>query len=296
MKKLSLLLLLVGMTGLAQIKGNKTIVTKTIDVENIENININLYAKISIDQTAEESLTITADENLFENIRKEVVNGTLYLDQINWVSTSQDIIIKIGAPNLRRVEQGTHDETRITVNNEFLNVMAPIGMVKIRGNTNELRLSAETATIDASKTEAREVYVNLWSYGTMLVNPSEKLSGEVSNDGKLFYINKPHKLNINVKKDGKVLAFEDKDQLQIPEAKYISFKIKNNSNNRHDFYVVGPKQDGSKFSYGFPMMPYTKRHENWTIGTKVFKVNTLGIKKLLVTISAEDEGETVDLF
>jgi hypothetical protein len=44
------------------------------------------------------------------------------------------------------------------------------------------------------------------------------------------------------------------------------------------------------------MIPFTKRHENWTIGTKIYKVNRLGLKKLLVEIKAEDEGVVVDLF
>ncbi len=70
------------MTSLAQIKGNKTITTKQIDVEKIENIKINLYAEIAIDQTIAEVLSITTDENLFQHIRSEVVDGTLYLDQI----------------------------------------------------------------------------------------------------------------------------------------------------------------------------------------------------------------------
>lgn len=82
MKKITLLLLFVGMTSLAQIKGNKTITTKQIDVEKIENIKINLYAEIAIDQTIAEVLSITTDENLFQHIRSEVVDGTLYLDQI----------------------------------------------------------------------------------------------------------------------------------------------------------------------------------------------------------------------
>lgn len=78
--------------------------------------------------------------------------------------------------------------------------------------------------------------------------------------------------------------------------KFIKFRIKNNSNNRNHFYVVGPKPDGSKFSYGFPMMPNSKRNENWSIGTKVYKVNGLGFKKLLIKIKKEDEGKTINLF
>jgi len=113
MNKLALVLFLVGMTGFAQIKGNKNIETRTFEIQNVENIKINFYAKVTIDQNAPEGMTISTDSNLFDHIDKETVDNTLYLDQKKWISPSQDAIITIGAPNLKRVETGTHDLTKI---------------------------------------------------------------------------------------------------------------------------------------------------------------------------------------
>ena len=44
------------------------------------------------------------------------------------------------------------------------------------------------------------------------------------------------------------------------------------------------------------MMPNATRKENWTIGTKTYKVNGLGLRKLLVIIKKEDANTTVKLF
>jgi hypothetical protein len=99
-----------------------------------------------------------------------------------------------------------------------------------------------------------------------------------------------------LKNGGKIIALSEVETLKNPDAKFIKFRIKNNSFNRNHFYVVGPKPDGSKFSYGFPMMPNSKRKENWSVGTKVYKVSALGFKKLLVKIKKEDEGRIIDLF
>ena len=44
------------------------------------------------------------------------------------------------------------------------------------------------------------------------------------------------------------------------------------------------------------MMPFSTRKENWSVGTKVYKVNKLGLRKLLVKIKPEDAGKTVKLF
>ncbi|NRB60371.1 MAG: DUF2807 domain-containing protein [Winogradskyella sp.] len=297
MKKLTVLLLFVGMTSLAQVKGNKNIVTQSFDVTTIEEIKINLYAKVTIDQSAKESLTITADENLIKLIDKGITDGTLHLDQKEWISPSQNIIITIGAPNLKRLETGTHDDTKvINLNNEYLKVLAPIGNVYLEGKTKELRIAAELATVDASKLSAEKAFVNLWKWGKVKVNPISSLWADVSNDGKLIYINKPSKYNVKTKKGGKVFSLSESENIKNPEAKFIKFKIRNNSKNRNQFYVVGPKPDGSKFSYGFPMMPNATRKENWSIGTKVYKVNTLGFKKLLIEITADDEDKIVSLF
>ena len=297
MKKLSILLLLVTNFAFGQVKGNKTIVTKSYEVSTIQDIKINLYAKITIDQSAEESLTITADENLLDLIDREIVDGQLHLDQKEWISPSQSIIITIGAPNLRRVETGTQDLTKIVnLNNDYLQIMAPIGNVVVEGKTKELRIGAELAKVNALKTEAEKVFVNLWSWGNVKVNPTKSLWAEVSNDGKLFYESKPESFKVTEKKGGQVLGIAEQDNIKNPDAVFIKFRIKNNSTNRNNFYVVGPKPDGSKFSYGFPMMPNAKRKENWSVGTKVYKVNSLGFRKLLITIKKEDEGTIVELF
>lgn len=297
MKTIQYFIFIIGFTCLGQIKGNSIIETRSFPITGIETVKSNLYAKITIDNTAEESLSITADTNLFEHIGKTVENGTLHIDQLKWISPSQNIIIKIGAPNLKRLEQGTHDMTQIiNLNNDYLQVMAPIGNIKINGKTKELRLGAELATIDASKVLADNVYVNLWSHGKIMINPQNSLSAKVTDSGRLVYINKPKVFDVKTKRDGKVLSIEAEMDLGQTKPEYINFRIKNNSSNRHQFYVVGPKSDGSKFSYGFPMMPNAKRKENWTVGTKVYKVNRLGFRKLLIKITKEDEGETVNLF
>ncbi|WP_299436141.1 DUF2807 domain-containing protein [uncultured Aquimarina sp.] len=293
MKKLiNIVLLVVGFTATAQIKGNKEITTKTFDVTTIENIKINFYAQVIIDQSKEESLTITTDANLFDYIEKEVVDGTLHLNQKEWIQPSENAKIIIGAPNIKRVESGTHDITRIiNLDNDYIQVIAPIGKIFIDGKTKELRIAAELAAIDASGLIAENARVDIWSRGSAKVNITNELDTKLSKDAKLSILNTPK----TIKGDAKKIAIK-KNKAKNPSANYIKFKIKNNSLTRNNFLVIGPKPDGSTFSYGFPMMPQTIRKENWTTGTKVYKVSTLGKRKLLITIKEEYKDLTVDLF
>lgn len=291
------LFLLITISSVAQIKGNKKIETRTFTIENVTHIKINLYANVTINASREESLTITTDVNLFDLIKKDVVDGTLYLDQKKWISPSQKSIIVIGAPYLKRLQQSTHDTTRIiNIDNDELRVNAPVGNIIIEGKTKELYLGSEVSNIDASKIIAEKAYVNLLGWGIAKVNVTDLLWADVSNSGKLYYVSKPKKLDIKTKKDGKVLDLNEVEKIVNKDAKYINFKIKNNSFNRNNFEVIGPKQDGSKFGYGFAMMPNATRKETWTIGTKVYKVNGMGFKKLILTINKNNENQVLKLF
>ncbi|MDH7446512.1 GIN domain-containing protein [Aquimarina sp. 2201CG14-23] len=293
MKKfINIISLLISITALAQIKGNKEIITRTFDVDNIEHIKINFYAEVIIDHSKEESLTITTDANLFEYIEKEIVDGTLHLDQKEWISPSKNVKIIIGAPNLKKVESGTHDVTRIiNLDNEYLQVLAPIGTIIVEGKTKDLRIAAELAKIDASDLIAENANVNIWSRGSANVNVTNELYAKLDKDAILKISNTPKVLRGDAKK-----TVKKNNKNTNASVRYIKFKIKNNAITRNHFLVIGPKPDGRKFSYGFPMMPQATRKENWTIGTKVYKVSTLGKRKLLVTIKEENENKTVNLF
>ncbi|NRA93786.1 MAG: DUF2807 domain-containing protein [Psychroserpens sp.] len=296
MKQLTILLCLLSLSIHAQIKGNSDVQTRTFPFENVDTIKIDLYADITIDNSLNESLEITAESNLFEYIDTEIVDGTIHFSQLKWIQPTTKIIIKIGAPNLQRVVHDTHDTTKIiNVDNELLKVNANIGKVIINGQTQELRLGTEIGFIDASQIQANEVYVNLWDSGTIKVDPKTYLWAEVSNVGKLLYNELPERNKIKTRSGGMVVASSDYT-MQKEDIKWISFKIKNNSINRNHFIVKGPKEDGSYFGYAFPMTPNAKRKERWSVGTKIYKKNTLGFKKLLLVIKPEDEGKTINLF
>ncbi len=294
MKILKTLIVLLFTTQLlnAQVKGNKNIVTKMFETKDLKVVKINFYAKIIIDQSLEEGMQITMDSNLFNKIDTETVDGTLHLDQLEWVQPSKEVLITIGAPNLKRIEKGTHKTLEVVnVSTDQLNVMAFVGKVNLQGTVNQLNLGIENGTVDASNLKAKNVRANIWGWGKATVYAENEMYSIVKNDGKLALVNTPKSLKGDTKK---VLARQSKE---VDEPiNWISFKIKNNSWNRNQFYVVGPKSDGSKFSYGFPMMPGKVKKERWSVGTKIYKVNKIGFRKLLVTIKSEDQGKTVKLF
>ena len=292
MKKLIIIVILINTSIFAQVKGNKNIETRTFSIDNLETIKINLYAKIIIDYAAKEEMIITADSNLFEKIDTEVVDGKLNLNQLEWIQPSQKIVVKIGAPNLKRVEKGTHETLQIiNIDSEYLNIMALVGNVVVSGKVDQFNIGVEIGEVDASKLIAKNARVNIWSRGKASVYVQNEIYSIIKNYGKLVLVNQPRILKGDTKK---VVANSKKGYNE--DITWINFKIKNNSWNRNHFIVIGPKKDGSTFSYGFPMMPGSTRKENWSVGTKVFKLNSIGLRKLLVQIKADDKDSTIKLF
>lgn len=292
MKKITLLLLLVATTALAQIKGNRNIETRSFVIEDLRDIEISLYAEIIVDQSAEEKMSITTDSDLFDLIDTEVVDGKLKLHQTEWVQSSARIQVRIGAPNLQRLELGINDIVHIVnLDTDNFSAMALNGEIIISGQANSLGLGAENGTVNAGKVRAKEVYLNIWGHGKATVDATEVLEAKLDAAAGLRLISQPKMIKGNIKG-----ALANANPVAKDRVRYIEFKIKNNSFNRNNFYVIGPKPDGRKFSYGFPMMPGKVRKEKWTTGTKIYKVNRIGLHKLLITITNKDEDTIVKLF
>ena len=193
---------------------------------------------------------------------------------------------------IQRVQQGTHDVVKvINLNTEAFSAMALNGEIQISGKIESLGVGAENGLVDASGTEAKEVFLNILGYGKAIIGPIDFLEAELGKEAQLELTTEPKIIKGNIAN-----ALSNTSPAKKGTVRYISFKIRNNSTNRNNFYVIGPKPDGRKFSYGFPMMPGKIRKEKWTTGTKIYKVGQLGLKKLLITIKAQDEDQTVDLF
>jgi hypothetical protein len=289
MKKIMIIaLFLLNSIGFAQIKGNKNIVTKTFDLDKIEVVKINLYAKVTIDCNLENKITIKTDENLLKHIDKNVKNGILSLNQLKWIRASQKIEITIGAPFLKEIETGTHEITVLeNFKNKSLKIIAKIGNIKVSGKTENLIIYAKNGTVNAANLKTENAFVNITGDSKTNIFVLNELETKLSENARLKLLNTPKKIigNLNNKK-----SFANTD------LKWINITLKNNSWNRHKLVVVGPKKDGSTFSYGFAMMPKTTKKERWTVGSKIYKSTSLGAKKLLATVTKENENNLIKLF
>lgn len=286
--------LLLSNISYTQIYGNGKLSTVTRTLSGLEEIDIQFNADITLNYSALESMTITAEENIMEYIGQKYTDGKLTLDQIKWIEPSKNPTIVIGTPNLKKIYQGTHSSTYITnMKCNKISISGNVGKVFAEGSCQEVIINVSGTDVDLSKTEVGFADVTIDGNSTVVLDKVKTLNTKLNRNANLVLKSEPNEYLEDSEKEIKEKRSEYKPN---PELKYLAFKIKNNSWSRNHFIVVGPKKDGSTFSYGFPMMPGSSKSEKWSVGTKIYKEGNLGSRKLLVTITAKDEGQLVKLF
>jgi Putative auto-transporter adhesin, head GIN domain len=296
MKKISMLFIALAVTLMAnaQINGDKNIITKTFPLEKIEKLDINYGAKVLIDCKGTSEISITTDSNVMDYLSREVDKGKLTIDQKKWIEPSQQMVIRIGAPALRKLIFDSHGNFVLTnLETERFEIEAGVGYLTISGEVQELSIENDKAQIDASGLKADNAYIKITGRGKVLTQVVNQLKTDIAESGKLQVVNKPKELLGDANNAITKTTEQEEVNKDIP---FFTFKLKNNSWNRHQYMVVGPKPDGTTFSYGFPMNPGQVKEKYWTNGTKLYKINSLGIRKLVLTIEKEDEGKLVEIY
>ena len=291
MKFLTIVLLCCSLVAASQVKGDGNIITKDYPLKGLAALEIGIYADIVIDLSMDEQLQITADANLLPLIETVVVDGRLVLSQLEWIQPSKEMVIRIGAPMLKQVTLSTNDEVVVKhLTTEVFSATSLNGRIILNGTAKELNINAENGTVDADAVASQLARLNIWGWGKAIVRTAALEAVHLGSEAQLDLVVPPEKIKGNISRALKNNNADTKD------VQYISFKIKNNSYNRKHFFVVGPKPEGGKFSYGFPLMPGGTRKETWTTGTRIYTVNRLGLRKLVRKISLMDKGKTLPLF
>jgi len=289
MKNVVTLIMMLGLLSSlsAQIRGDGNIQSRSEKVEGLKSIDIQFNANIVLDYDLKEELVIQADANVLKHIGVYFENGHLMMDQIKWIEPSKWPEITIGCPSLESVYQGTHSTTKLqNVSADELTIEGNVGKVIAEGVVENLVLSNAGCDVNLKDLSIGAVNITDVSTGKIILNQFGSLTNNSNPDTPIRFLD-PSKAPETV---------VNKPIVENEKVQYIKFKLKNNSIKRHSFYVKGPNGRGGNFSYGFSLLPFVKKQENWSVGTKVYKVSRHGKKELLRTIALEDAGEVLDLF
>lgn len=303
------------------IYGNQKITNKTLTLNPFNQVSVNLFCDVQIECGKMALLEITADANIIKHISIEVKNNTLYIETQKgyWIENSKPII-KIGVPFLNALEASGRQTGigNISISNidvDAFTLKQVLGTIYLQGETGELLIQSSNdgnyknqGKLDASKLCAQIVTARMDGSNTATVCATQTLNATLKDDSNLAYTGNPANITRNEKGNGKVTQFGQNapEVTKSEKAKqnlkpgvtlqYISCTVKNNTAKRRNFVIAGPNGAGKNFSYGFPLMPFATRAKKVPVGTSIY-LETAGIRgKKLITISAEDEGKTLNLF
>lgn len=296
MKYLLILIIsvILASTAFAQLRGNGNIVSIEWELITFTEIDNGLSSNISVRFGESNTLTVRTDENLLNSIKIEVIDGALEIDQLEWISASQKIEIDITTQSLIEFRNSAHGMYSIVgIDEQEFVLNANVGDFILSGNTGFLGISTAVGKVDASDLIAKSADVNIESFGTVTLNVQDQLDTQISNNGKVVFVNEPAILS-NRNEEGAQVVSREEDQKPRPEVAYIDVKLKNNSLRRVKVIFSGPED--ARFGYGAPIGRLQTKNERFPVGTKVYLDNNSPEKVLLIEISADDEGKTLKLF
>jgi hypothetical protein len=154
-----------------------------------------------IEQTGEESLTVTAEENLLAMFTSEVRDGVLYLTFKKGNSFhGKRPTYKVTVKDLRHIHvQGGVAIEASKLDSKKLSILIEGGAAgNLSGRVDDLTIEIKGAgLISAGDLKAKRARVSVQGAGQVTVNASDELDAEVAGAGIVWYIGEP-KLKSNV--------------------------------------------------------------------------------------------------
>lgn len=199
-------------------------ITKQIELEHFSKINISEGIELIVSESNEQKVTLTAGENLINDIDFHVNEGELFIRDENGCGMLRNISvakIHVAVPLLEKIYSSSQFSVRsegilhfpqitlesgilvedspatvfdIEINNEAITVNDNVSSVfKLKGNTHILNVNfwGANGRLEAENLFAQEISVFHRSTNDIIVHPIEKVSGTLYSTGNLVLKNVP---------------------------------------------------------------------------------------------------------
>jgi len=289
-----ILLALTSQFSNAQIKGNGQLETRAFDMTGIEQIVFNVTVNAEIDLSRSDELFVSVDENLFNHLIIEKRGNTLHVDQKDWIQSKKNINIVFGAQGLKKLTNTAWGNIKlINVDQDSFNAQMNVGSLQMEGKVETITVSTNAGKVDLSQLKAGKANATIEGNGRIVLN-ADKIDYAGHGFGQLIYLGMPKLQEKSANTDFSVVSQADyKHQASMP-IEFVDVKLKNNTARRKNIRFRGPSE--KPFGYGTPIGAKAVKHEKFPVGTRIYQTNSTGKDKLLLTITKENAGQTLQLF
>ena len=176
------------------VRGSGNVRTEKRDVAGFSSVDVSGVFQVEIVTGNNYSVEVQADDNILPLIQTNVDGDTLRIEMGDKVSTRSDMIVRITAPNIKRVE--TTGAAKLTAsgisNDSFAINTTGASKVKLSGQTAKLDIDVTGASsVDAEQLTAATADIQATGASKINVNVSEALHSEASGASKIVYSGDP---------------------------------------------------------------------------------------------------------
>jgi len=290
------LLLFTGVTAQAQRKpltGSGTVVTKTIDYKNFDQLEIlDLNGKIKVQSGKPFSISVEIDDNLEKLLNVTIINGVLRMELLGneynkMYIERTNIAITINMPEVSVIKHRSNSKMTVSglTGRYFRLNNTGNGDVQLAGRIDELELVCKgNGDVEAGKIIAGTIKIEKEGNGDVFIETDNMFSvngsgnGDIINKGK----GKPDS-NSKLTGNGKIINESQPQQIALQPEK-MKVRIINETRDWVELTIKYPVSG----SYGVDIRPGMSVRESLPVGTGIYKNG-----KTLYVVTEERKQEFV---
>lgn len=194
------------------IKGEGPVVKKEISLSAIEGIGLGISGTVYLIRGNTQKIEIEAQQNIIDNIKQEVKNGSWNINYHKNVKGHDGVKIYVTLPNIKSLSIG--GSGKILGQNSFDNIdnlsmsIGGSGMIELAGNAKTVKVSiGGSGSVKAAKLKTETCNVSIGGSGDCYVEVSESLKASVAGSGDVYYKGRP-KVDSSIAGSGRVQSME----------------------------------------------------------------------------------------
>lgn len=176
--------------GESKVRGSGVKATETRTVPAFTAIDATGIGKLKVKVGGDDSLKVTADDNILPLIKSEVKDGVLVLSTQGASKSKNDIVFEVSAKTIKRLENsGTVSIDASGFNGGDLAVeTSGVGSIRLAGRVDSLKaVLSGVGSLEADALTADRVITDLTGVGSASVRAEKSMSGNVSGVGSLVW-------------------------------------------------------------------------------------------------------------
>ncbi|MDZ4682750.1 MAG: head GIN domain-containing protein [Saprospiraceae bacterium] len=194
------------------IKGEGPVVKKEISLSAIEGIGLGISGTVYLTQGSSQKIVIEAQQNIIDNIKKEVKNGSWNINYQKNVKGHDGVKIYVTLPNVKSLSIG--GSGKIIGQNSFDDIdnlaisIGGSGSIELAGKAKDLNISiGGSGKVKTGNLKAENCKVSIGGSGDCYVEVSESLKASIAGSGDVYYKGRP-KVNSSIAGSGRVQSME----------------------------------------------------------------------------------------